>query len=194
MELSVSPGPESLAAAVAGAMREVQAPAATRPELERRLRAALETFWASPLGRRTASAVRAWREAPVLLDVGGTEIRAQIDLVFERSDGRWELLDYKSGAPSPEQAAEAARPYELQLGLYALAASRWLRAPIERWSVYFMGSAATAEHIVTEADLARTEASARRALEGMAARRFDKADAAVCAACDFALLCHTTSR
>ena len=194
MELARSPAPEATAAAVAGAMREVQAPADARPELERRLRAALKVFWASPLGGRAAGAKRAWREVPILLAVGGTEIRGQIDLVFQGSDGRWELVDYKSGTPPPERAEEAARPYELQLGLYTLAASRWLRAPISRWSVYFMGSAAVAERAVTAADLGRIEQAARAALEGMAAQRFDPLDPAACAGCNLRRLCRTTSR
>jgi ATP-dependent helicase/nuclease subunit A len=193
MELAVSPTSDAIAAAVAGAVREIQAPTATRPDLEKQLRVILETFWASPLGRRAAAAVRTWREVPVLLAIDGTVIRGQIDLVFQGSDGRWELVDYKSSAPAPDRADEEAQRYALQLGLYALAASRWLQAPIERWSVYFLGSATVAEHAVTKADLGRIEAEAKQVLAGMAARRFDKANPAACAACDFASLCYSTS-
>ena len=157
MELATSPAPEATAAAVAGAVREVQAAADARPELERRLREALQAFWASPLGGRVAGAQRARRELPVLLQLDAAEIRGTIDLVFQGPDGRWELVDYKSSGPSPDEAPARARKYELQLGLYALAASRWLRAPIDRWSVFFLGSAAAAEHAVTEADLGRIE-------------------------------------
>ncbi len=166
MELATSPAPEATAAAVAGAVREVQAAADARPELERRLREALQAFWGSPLGGRVAGAQRAWRELPVLLQLDAAEIRGTIDLVFQGPDGRWELVDYKSSGPSPDEAPARARKYELQLGLYALAASRWLRAPIDRWSVFFLGSAAAAEHAVTETDLGRIEQRARRRWPG----------------------------
>jgi ATP-dependent helicase/nuclease subunit A len=194
MELATSPAAEVTAAAVAGALREVEAAAADLPQLETRLRSAVDAFWASPLGRRVAGARRAYRELPFIVTVGAAEVRGTIDLVFQGEDGRWELVDYKSSGPSAEKAAAAAKPYELQLGLYALAAGRWRRTPVDRGSIWFLGSATTAEVSVTAADLERIEQAAQAALEGIAARRFDKPDVAACSSCRLRRLCETISR
>jgi DNA helicase-2/ATP-dependent DNA helicase PcrA len=114
--------------------------------------------------------------------VGGT-----VDLVFEGADGRWEIVDYKTSAPT----AGAAEEHEFQLGLYALAAGRWIGRPVDRWSVHFLGSGLSVEREVSLADLDRIEARARAALEGIAAGRFEHAGGRRedCSDCHMKLLC-----
>jgi ATP-dependent helicase/nuclease subunit A len=195
MELATSASPDAVAAAVEGAVREASVPGgAAREELRRRLAGSVEGFWRSPLGRRVAAARQVRRELPFALGLAETEIHGIIDLLFEGADGRWEVVDYKSSAPPPEKADEAAKAYELQLDLYALAAGRWLGRPVERWSIYFLGSGAAVERASGPADAAQTEADAGQALAGIAAGRFGPAQNGRCGACRFQALCNPGSR
>jgi ATP-dependent helicase/nuclease subunit A len=86
---------------------------------------------------------------------------------------------------SPAAAAE----YELQLGLYALAASRWLGCPVRRWTVYFLGGPVRLERTVGPDDLARVEGVAREALAGIAGRQFGRTASGTCSHCRFLRLC-----
>ena len=170
MELARSPEEAVVRRAVAGAIRETPAPAGGgTEELRRRLAASVTAFWTGPLGRRVAEARRSYREMPFVMAVGGSEIRGIIDLVFEGADGSLEVVDYKTSAPK----TAGAEAHEFQLGLYALAASRWAGRPIERWSVHFLGTGLTAERPVAPADLEGIEARTRSALAGIAAGHFE---------------------
>jgi ATP-dependent exoDNAse (exonuclease V) beta subunit len=193
MELAASAERAVVAGAAEAAVREAGMPAgADAAKLAVTVAEAVGRFWRSDLGHRLAKAPPAdiHREMPLVLRVGQTEVGGKIDLLFRGSDGAWELVDYKSGRPEPDKAANAAAAYGLQLGLYAMAASRWLGSPIARWSVYFDGSGVTATHDVTDEDLRRAEGDARQALEGIAARRFGApADGKGCGQCRFRRLC-----
>ncbi len=68
-------------------------------------------FLASPYGSRPPHAV----EAPFALPLGGRVVRGRIDAVYDLGGGRWEVVDWKTGA-------ESADP--LQLAVYRLAWSR----------------------------------------------------------------------
>ncbi|MCX5654282.1 MAG: PD-(D/E)XK nuclease family protein, partial [Planctomycetota bacterium] len=189
MELAVSPDAASVAAAVDGTLREAAA-APAQKELRERLAAVVRDFWAGPVGKRVAAARRAHRELPFVLAMGETEIRGVMDLVFENADGHWEVLDYKATAPAPERAEQAAKEHELQLGLYALAAGKWLGRPVRQWTVYFLDAARPVEHEVTSESLTAVETSVREALSGIAARRFThERITEVCKICRFQPLC-----
>jgi len=197
MELARSPDEETARRVVAGALREAPVPVAggrigpagddRADELHRRLAASVAAFWASPLGWRVARAHRAYREMPFVMQVGGAEVGGTVDLVFEGADGQWEVVDYKTSAPT----ADAAEEHEFQLGLYALAASRWIGRPVDRWSVYFLGSGLAVERPVAPADFKRIEARAQAALEGIVAGRFEHAGGRRedCGDCQLTLLC-----
>jgi len=189
MELAVSPDAASVAAAVDGALREAAA-APAQKELRERLAAVVRDFWAGPVGKRVAAARRVHRELPFVLAMGETEIRGVMDLVFENADGQWEVLDYKSAAPAPERAEQAAKEHELQLGLYTLAAGKWLGRPVRQWTVYFLDAARPVEHEVTSESLTAVETAVREALSGIAARRFThERITEVCKICRFQPLC-----
>jgi DNA helicase-2/ATP-dependent DNA helicase PcrA len=67
-----------------------------------------DTFLATPYATRKPYAV----EAPFALSLGGRVVRGRIDAVYELGDGRWDVVDWKTGN-------EAADP--LQLAIYRLA-------------------------------------------------------------------------
>ncbi|MBE3070758.1 MAG: PD-(D/E)XK nuclease family protein, partial [Planctomycetes bacterium] len=190
MELAVSPEEASIVAAADAALH--QHGAADRPgaaDLRRRIEQAVRGFWAGPVGRRLAAARRVHRELPFVLGLDGTEIRGTMDLLFEDADGQWELVDYKTATPSVAPTADLAAPYELQLGLYAMAAGQWLGRPLARWSIVFLGADVVAEHPVTDADAAHTRSVARNHLAGIAAGRFECVARPECNHCRYGRLC-----
>ena len=189
MELVQDSSGAAVRAAAEEALREVALTESERRKRSGRLVASLAAFWKSGVGRRVALARQVLRELPFVLLLDGTEIRGTIDLAFEATDGGWEIVDYKSSAPSPGGAAEAAARFDLQMGLYALAAGRWLGRNVARWSVYFLASAEAAEHETTAADLDRAAAGAREALAAIAAARYDGVDGDACRYCRYAGLC-----
>jgi ATP-dependent exoDNAse (exonuclease V) beta subunit len=191
LQLAAAPDEKTVAAAVEGALRETAAAAAgaVREELRRALAATLRAFWSSALGTRLAVAKQAFRELEFLFILDGTEINGKIDLVFEGPDGRWEVVDYKSSAPPPDEKRQARADYELQLGLYALAAGRWIGRPVARWVVHYLDSAQADEREVAAQDLASVEGIARGALEGIAAGRYESQHTKTCAKCRCRTLC-----
>ncbi|HVF21162.1 MAG TPA: ATP-dependent DNA helicase [Mycobacteriales bacterium] len=71
-----------------------------------------QAFLASPWGERRPHAV----EAPFELVVGGRLLRGRIDAVYANEDGRYDVIDYKTGAVPTDFASAA-----LQLSVYRLA-------------------------------------------------------------------------
>ena len=188
MELAAGPDEAAILAAVRGALRETPpGPGSMQDELRRRLAASVRGFWASGPGKRLAAARQSFREMPFVLAMDGAELRGVMDLVFQGADGLWEVLDYKTSAPAPARAAAA--EYEWQLGLYAVAASRWLGRPVRRWTVYFLGAGQPVERTVGPDDLARVEDVAREALAGIAGRQFGRTTSGTCSHCRFLRLC-----
>jgi hypothetical protein len=205
MELAAGPDEAAILAAVRGALREAPlGPGPMQDELRRRLAASVRDFWASGPGKRLAAARQSFREMPFVLAMDGAELGGVMDLVFQGADGQWEVLDYKTSAPAPARqgdapptggqavaspAPEAAAEYELQLGLYAVAASRWLGRPVRRWTVYFLGGPVRLERTVGPDDLARVEGVAREALARLAGRQFGRTTSGTCSHCRFLRLC-----
>ncbi len=190
LELAGSPDAEAVSAAVDGALREA-APASeqARGDLRPRILRALTTFWKSTLGHRVTEARQLYRELPVLLRLDGTEVAGTLDLLIEDADGRWQIIDYKSGTGEGYTSEEAFARYRLQLGLYALAASRWIGRSIDGWSIYFLASAETLGDDLTEKDLERAEAEARGILAGIAAGQFEPGNLEACPACSLTRVC-----
>jgi len=190
LELATSPDDATVRMAVEGALRQAErGPAGADDELRLRLGNAIRTFWKTPLGQRVARARRVYREMPFLFRLDNTEIRGTIDLLSEDPEGSWELVDYKSAAPTAGAAASTPAGHELQLGLYALAASRWLGRPVARWSVYYLNAGQTEEHEAGKEDLQKVATFIQRALADIGAGRYDKGRPKGCAHCRYEGLC-----
>ena len=71
-----------------------------------------------------------YTELPFVFQTGKRLVHGVIDVLMRRSDGRWALVDYKTGfaAPNSDQAAlrEYSRRYLFQVGVYAAAAQELL--------------------------------------------------------------------
>jgi ATP-dependent helicase/nuclease subunit A len=85
---------------------------------------------AGDVQRWIETARRVLRETPFVHRRGGYDFHGVIDVLIERPDGTWALIDYKtSGVPAPgsiDPLRTHARRYHLQVGLYAEAARELL--------------------------------------------------------------------
>ncbi len=104
----------------------------------------VERFLASPRAAPIAAAKRVYPELEFLLawppddknhdrhDRDGRYIPGFIDCIYQDSDGRWRLVDYKTNRVDEGNVASVAKGYEMQMLLYALATERILgRGPVE---------------------------------------------------------------
>jgi DNA helicase-2/ATP-dependent DNA helicase PcrA len=81
-------------------------------------------FKASPWAERSPAFV----EVPVETRVGEVVVRGRVDAVFRDADGRWDLVDWKTGRrPSAEQL----KTRSIQLAVYRLAWARLKDVPLE---------------------------------------------------------------
>lgn len=100
-------------------------------------------------------------EVPIETRVGPVVVRGRIDAVFRDADGRWDLVDWKTGrAPSGAQA----RARSVQLAVYRLAWSRLTDTPLEKIRAAFCyladGVVVRPEALSTEAELEAIVAAA----------------------------------
>jgi ATP-dependent exoDNAse (exonuclease V) beta subunit len=72
-------------------------------------------------------------EQPFTLYIGeGLSVEGRIDAVFEREDGVWEVIDYKTGASDPDP---------LQLAIYARAVEEiWGKPATTAWLLLRTGT------------------------------------------------------
>ncbi|MGR0159450.1 ATP-dependent helicase [Paenarthrobacter nitroguajacolicus] len=81
-----------------------------------------------------ANRAPAFVEVPVETRIGDVVVRGRIDAVFRDADGRWQLIDWKTGRrPAGQQLATRA----VQLAVYRLAWARLKDVPLEDVSAAF---------------------------------------------------------
>lgn len=115
------------------------------------------TFKASPWAHRSPAFV----EVPVETRVGEVVVRGRVDAVFRDADGRWDLVDWKTGR---RPSAAELRTRSIQLAVYRLAWARLKDVPLEEVRAAFfyvadnaivrphdLGSAAELEGIIAAA-------------------------------------------
>lgn len=128
------------------------------------LEAMVETFRASDWANRAP----AYIEVPVETRIGDVIVRGRIDAVFRDADGRWDLVDWKTGRrPSANQLQIKA----IQLAVYRLAWSRLRGVPLEdvRAAFYYVAD----NQVIRPHDLASA-----RSLETIIAQAIGKGTAA----------------
>lgn len=121
------------------------------------LESMVETFRSSEWANRAPVHV----EIPVETRIGEVVVRGRIDAVFKDADGRWDLVDWKTGRPP---SARQLQTKAVQLAVYRLAWSRLKGVPLEdvRAAFYYvsenqvvrphdLGSAGQLEKIITAA-------------------------------------------
>lgn len=140
----------------------------------------LKRYWKDEASRRTRVA---YVEREFLFELGPHTVRGMIDRVDEHPDGRFEVIDYKTG---PEGEAGEARFFQdLQLRIYGLGAREGLAVEPAWLTLYYV---ATGHRRTVEYDPAGEEelsALLWRAADLMAAGRHAPPDTTFCPACAF---------
>lgn len=88
------------------------------------LDAMVATFRSSPWAHRSPAFI----EVPVETRVGDVVVRGRVDAVFQDPDGRWDLVDWKTGR---RPSGNLLRTKAVQLAVYRLAWSRLKGVPLE---------------------------------------------------------------
>ncbi len=139
------------------------------------------TFLASRFGQATPL----FAERAFLLHVDGHVVGGRIDAIFGDADGRWEVVDYKTG-----RKPEGDDPLSgLQLDVYALACVELFgkRAEDLTLTYFYLSSGEEVTRQAGEADA--TRARVARALQGMDAAAFEPTPGEHCRWCDFRPFC-----
>jgi hypothetical protein len=95
----------------------------------------VRNFQQSELGKRVPA--DAHHEQNLLFALDGHLLRGQVDLWFDEG-GERVLVDYKTDRVKPDDVAEHARKYELQLQLYALAIKQATGRGPDRAVLYYL--------------------------------------------------------
>ncbi len=137
------------------------------------------------LASRFADVVPLYAERPFVLSVQGGVVSGRIDAVYGTPDGRWEVVDYKTGRKPAADDPLAG----LQLDLYALACVEVFgKEPRDLTLTYLYLS--SAEEVTRPADdPAETRERVRAALLGIAEGAFEPTPGRHCRWCDFLAFC-----
>jgi len=83
-------------------------------------------------------------------------LTGQMDLLYQDTDGRWHIVDYKSDNVVAQQVAGHARKYKLQMMLYLVAARRHFGENVSDATIYFLKPGMAYKFSATVENLAST--------------------------------------
>ena len=116
-----------------------------------------DELWANFERSRFAGMTPLMVEQPFTLYIGeGLSVEGRIDAVFEREDGVWDVIDYKTGASDPDP---------LQLAIYALAVKEiWGKSTASAWLLLRTGAEQAAPAVDDLEQILRRSATALKEL------------------------------
>jgi len=118
------------------------------------------SFVSSSFGRQALAATEAMAEFTLSSSFGDDYLTGTIDRLYRGTDGRWNILDYKTDRVRADQLQAYSRIYEPQMAFYALLVSKYYRQPEVRASLVFLRfPASPIHHDFTSADLKQFEGS-----------------------------------
>jgi DNA helicase II / ATP-dependent DNA helicase PcrA len=137
--------------------------------------------------RHLASSARpAFFERGFDFRVGPHHLRGRVDRVDELDDGRYELIDYKTGAPKTAAALEE----DLQLAVYRLAAREAWELDAEAGAYWYVLDDEKVAVGGSADDLERVERTVLSVGEGIMEQDFEpRPSPEICAWCDYRLIC-----
>jgi RecB family exonuclease len=156
--------------------------------LKDRLKESLGRFADSDLRRMIGDADEIRREERFAFLEDDVLIRGTMDLVA-RTGNACVIVDFKTNAVAPEEVAEAAVRYRLQLGLYALALSRAEDIIPGRIVIHFLAPGVSHETPCDSARLDEVSRTLGRILESMEAGDFRANRTDRCGECPYDFLC-----
>ena len=118
--------------------------------------------------------------------VGPHHLRGRVDRVDELDDGRFELIDYKTGAPKAEEELEE----DLQLAIYRLAAREAWQLDAESGAYWYVLDDEKVAVAGSADDLERVERTVLSVGEGIMGQDFEpRPSPEICSWCDYRLIC-----
>ncbi len=158
-------------------------------ELREKARRAL-TRYHERLREETAQPL--WFERSFAFRLGPHHVRGRVDRVDRLPDGGYELIDYKTGyAKTPEELGE-----DIQLSLYAIAAREAWELEDTRESYYYvLDDRKVPVPRKGDEDAEWVRGAVLEAGEGIMAQNFEPTPSpAVCALCDYRIVCPAAER
>jgi RecB family exonuclease len=127
-------------------------------------------------------------EVPFAMALPPIQLRGRIDAIFEHGPANWEIVDFKTGRRSADEAMP------VQLEAYALAASAGALGKTipERMTVTFAFLSGGLDEVSTPVDEVWLDRARRRQEElvrGITDLRFDPHPSPACRSCDFLMFC-----
>jgi DNA helicase-2/ATP-dependent DNA helicase PcrA len=144
---------------------------------------ALERYWQLD---RESDAEPVWFERSFAFRLGPHLLRGRVDRVDRRSDGSYELIDYKTG----KAKTEADLREDVQLSLYQMGAREsWqLETTAQSYFYVLTGEKVPVEH--SEEELERVKATIAEIAEGIKRQEFEpRPSYEVCSFCDYKIIC-----
>jgi len=92
----------------------------------------------SPLFKDIKNAVEIFREIPFSFNHSGTIVEGVVDLLFKNVDGRWTLIDYKTGISRGDIDELLRKKYAAQLELYTIGISKTKGVKIGRAVIFYL--------------------------------------------------------
>ena len=145
--------------------------------------AALRRYWELDLSRDSEPV---WFERSFAFKLGPHLLRGRVDRVDRHPDGRYELIDYKTGRPkTAEDLSE-----DIQLSLYQMGAREsWdLRTAAQSYYYVLDNEKVPVEH--SEEELERVRGTVGTIAEGILAQDFEPTPSPeICSFCDYRIIC-----
>jgi DNA helicase-2/ATP-dependent DNA helicase PcrA len=145
--------------------------------------AALRRYWELDSARDSEPV---WFERSFAFRLGPHLLRGRVDRVDRHPDGRYELIDYKTGKPKTAQALRE----DVQLSLYQMGAREsWdLRTSAQSYYYVLDNEKVPVEH--SEQELERVRGTVATIADGILAQDFEPTPAAeICSFCDYRIIC-----
>ncbi|MFP4104741.1 MAG: UvrD-helicase domain-containing protein [Phycisphaerae bacterium] len=153
----------------------------------------LGTFGRHPLRKSLQEARCVYRELDFVMQAGPAELRGQIDLAYQDTDGRLHIVDYKSDRLGEKDPAEHAGRYRLQMLCYAQAANRHFGSAPADADLYFLRNGLTHRFDIGQDGLTAAEQQirnlARRIIRARRLNRYEQAADETCRHCFYRHLC-----
>jgi len=108
------------------------------PEKQREILELVSRFLEGPEAEEIFRAKAVHPELPFVLRLPHGLVQGTMDLIYQRRNGEWVILDYKTSRVDEKTFSQRAEEYRIQLELYALAASQILANPVKEAQTHFL--------------------------------------------------------